>query len=243
MTSPVKSADPPPTSVTYFAPSELAPSPEQVAHYAGGTRYRMEKKHHGLVNQVLEQALEICRPAVAHALHPVLDRPLAEGKLVLKSGAKLELPATLVGLRTQFLSAVVATLGEELEQTCRRLREQEDLLRSVFLDAAGLAMLELLSKAGFDIISSLARERGLFAGHRMTPGCNYGLDMSLQQDLFHLVDGAAIGVFLNASMVMTPLKSQSFMVDLAPDPDPATPSSKCLSCPNRDCLFRHTDRI
>jgi cobalamin-dependent methionine synthase I len=155
----------------------------------------------------------------------------------------LELPITLVGFRTQFLSPVVMTLGEELEQTCRRLREQGDLLRSIFLDAAGLAMLELLSKAAFEIISGLARERDLFAGHRMIPGCCYGLDMSLQETLFHLVDGAAIGVFLNASLVMTPLKSQSFFVSLTPDPGQATPSPKCLSCPRRDCLFRHTDRI
>jgi hypothetical protein len=243
MTSPGKSADLPPTLVTYFSPSELAPSPEQVAHYAGGSRYRLEKKHHSLVDLVLEQALGICRPVIAYALHPMLTQPLAEGEVVLKSGTKLELPITLVGLRTQLISAVVATLGEELEQTCRRLREQGDLLRSIFLDAVGLAMLELLAKAAFDIISSLARERSLFAGQRMIPGCCYGLDMSLQENLFHLVDGAAIGVFLNASLVMTPLKSQSFLVGLTPDPAPATPWSKCLSCPSRDCLFRHTNRI
>jgi len=243
MATPIKSADRPTTLVTYFSPSELAPSVEQVAHYAGGSRYRMEKRHHGLVDQVLKQALEICRPAMAHALHPVLARPLAEGKLVLQSGAKLELPIPLVGLHTQFLSAAVVTLGKELEQTCRRLREQGDLLRSIFLDATGLAMLELLGKAAFDIISGLARERGLFAGHRMIPGCCYGLDMSLQEALFHLVDGAAIGVFLNASLVMTPLKSQSFLASLTSDTVPATPWPKCLSCPNRDCLFRHTNLI
>jgi hypothetical protein len=243
MATPLKSADPPPTIVTYFSPSELAPSLVQVAHYAGGSRYHMEKRHHGLVNHVLEQALKICRPAMAHTLHPVLARPLAEGELVLKSGVKLELPVPLVGLQTKFLSVAVVTLGKELEQTCRRLREQGDLLRSIFLDATGLAMLELLAKAAFETISGLARERGLFAGHRMIPGCCYGLDMSLQEALFHLVDGAAIGVFLNASLVMTPLKSQSFLAGLTLDPVPTTSQPKCLSCPNRNCLFRHTDRI
>jgi len=243
MAAHVESANPPPTLVTYFSPSELAPSPEQVAHYAGGSRYRLEKKHHELVNQVLEQALEICRPVIAYALHPLLAQSLAEGEVVLKSGAKLELPITLVGFRTQFLSAAVVTLGEELEQTCRRLWKQGDPLQSVFLNAAGLAMLELLSKAAFEIVSGLARQRGLFVGHRITPGCSYGLDMSLQETLFHLVDAVAIGVVLNANSVMTPLKSQSFLVGLTPDPGQATPSPKCLSCPRRDCLFRYTDRI
>jgi hypothetical protein len=242
MAAPIKSTDLPPTLVTYFSPSELAPSPEQVARYAGGSRYRMEKRHQALVDQTLEQALQICRPAVAHALHPVLAWPLAEEQLVLKSGARLELPVPLVGRRTQFLSVLVATLGEDLEQTCRRLREEGDPLRSIFLDAAGLAMMELLEKAAFEIISGLARERDLFAGPRMAPGC-CGLDMSLQKDLFHLVDGAAIGVFLNASFVMTPLKSQSFLASLTPDPAPAMLWPKCLSCLSRDCLFRHTARI
>ncbi len=242
LAAPEKSAAPPPTLVTYFSPSELAPNPEQVARYAGGSRYRMEKRHHGLVNQALEQALEICRPVMAYALHPVLARPREEGELVLKSGARLELPVSLVGRRTQSLSVAVATIGKELEQACRRMREQGDLLRSIFLDAAGLAMLELLEKAAFEIICGLARERGLFAGYRLAPGC-CGLDMSLQQSVFNLVDGAAIGVFLNSSLVMTPLKSQSFLAGLTPDPAPATPWPKCLSCPSRDCLFRHTDRL
>ena len=242
MAPPAKSADPRPTLVKYLSPSELAPSPDQVARYAGGSRYRMEKRHQALVNQALGQALEICRPAVAHALHPVEARPLIEGKLVMKGGVRLELPAPLIDRRTQFLSVAVVTLGEKLEQTCRRLREQGDLLRSIFLDAAGLAMIELLEKAAFEIVSALAREHGLFAGHRLAPGC-CGLDMSLQKTLFNLVDGAAIGVLLNASLVMIPLKSQSFLACLTPDPVPATSWPKCLSCPNRNCLFRHTDRI
>jgi hypothetical protein len=242
MDAPVKSVDPPPTLVRYFSPFDLAPSPEQVARYAGGSRYRMEKRHQGLVDQALGQALEICRPAVAHALHPVEARALAERELVLKSGARLELPFPLVGRRTRFLFVAVATLGEKLEQACRRLREQGDLLQSIFLDAAGLAMIELLEKAAFEITSGLARERALFAGPRMAPGC-CGLDMSLQEALFNLVDGAAIGVFLNSSLVMTPLKSQSFLAGLTSDPAPATPWPKCLSCPSRDCLFRHTDLV
>ena len=237
-----KSADLPPTLVKYFSPSELAPNPEQVARYAGGSRYRIEKRHQALADRALGEALEICRPAVAHALHPVEARPLTEGELVLKSGSRLELPVPVIGRRIKFLSVAVATLGEELEQTCRRLREQGDLLRSIFLDAAGLALMELLEKAAFEIISDLARQRGLFAGHRLAPGC-CGLDMSLQEILFRLVDGAAIGVFLNASFVMTPLKSQSFLAGLTPDPVPATSGPKCLSCPSHDCLFRHTDRI
>ena len=242
MASSLKFADPPPTQLKYFSSSELAPSPEQVARYAGGSRYRIEKRHQALVDQTLGQALEICRPAVAHALHPVEARPPTEGDLALKSGAGLRLPVPLLGRRTQFISVVVATLGAELEQTCRRLQEQGDPLRSIFLDAAGLAIMELLEKAAFGIISGLARQRGLFAGHRLAPGC-CGLDMSLQESLFRLVDGAAIGVFLNASRVMIPLKSQSFLVCLTPDPVPDTLWPKCLSCPSRDCLFRHTDRI
>jgi len=239
----VTSACLPPTYVTRFSPAELAPSPEQVSRYAGGSRYRLEKKHHELVTQVLEQARCICRPVIAYALHPLLARPLAEGEVALASGIKLELPVTLVGFRAQFLAAVVVTLGEELEQTCRRLWNKGDPLRSIFLNAAGLAMLELLTKAAFGIISGLARERGLYTGRRMTPGCCDELNMSLQQTLFHLVDAAAAGVVLNAGLVMTPLKSQSFLVGLTPDPAQATPVPKCLSCSRRDCLYRHTELI
>jgi len=228
--------------VKHFSSSELAPGPGQIARYAGGSRYQLEERHQTLAAQVLEQALEICRPAMAHSLHPVEPQPLAEGNWVLKRGASLELPAPLIGRRTRFLSAVVATLGGELEQTCRRLREQGDLLRSIFLDAAGLAMMEHLEKAAFEVVSGLAGEWSLFAGPRLAPGC-CGLDMSLQESLFRLVDGAAIGVFLNSSFVMTPLKSQSFLMGLTSDPLPATSWPKCFSCSNRDCLFRQTDRI
>jgi hypothetical protein len=221
MTTTEKATDPPPPGKVFF-PLRAASCPEQVTRYAGGSRYRIEKRHQALLGQAMRQALEICRPAVAHALHPVEGRPLTDEELVLKSGARLELPTLLIGRRTQFLSVAVATMGEDLEEACRRLQEQGDLLRSIFLDAAGLAMMELLEKAAFEIISGLARERGFFAGHRLSRGC-CGPDMSLPEIVFRLADRAAIGVSLNASLVMTPRKPRSFLAGLTPDPVPTTP--------------------
>jgi len=243
MVAPVQYAGPPPTKVTYFLTSELNPIEDQVAHYAGGSRYRLEEKHRVLVKEVREQAMQICRPAVAHTLHTVLDCHPTTGELLLQSGTRVKMPAPLASNSTRFLAVVVTTLGERLEQISRRLREQGDLLRSVFLDAAGLAMLELLAKAALELISGLARERGLFAGRRIIPGCHYGLDMSVQKTLFQLVDGAAIGVMLKASLVMAPLKSQSFLVAMTSDPAPVWPEHKCVTCPNHDCLYRHTGRV
>jgi len=236
-------ADLPPTLVTDVSPSELVPTHEQVAHYAGGSRYVLEEKHYALVDQVIELAQEICRSSVAHALHPVQAWNQQEGLLVLKSGAMLKMPVSLVSSSPQFLSVVVTTLGEKVEQTCQRLRREGDLLRSTFLDAAGLAMLELLATSALDIISSVAQGCGLFIGRRMSPGCYFGLDISLQETIFRLVDGAAIGVHLKASMVMSPLKSQSFLVDLTSERIPRLNESKCLFCPNHDCLYRHMEAI
>jgi hypothetical protein len=138
---------------------------------------------------------------------------------------------------TKYLAAAVSTIGAAVETKCRRLKKQRDFLRSLFLDAAGVALLEALGDRSYEVLSAQAQSRGLFTGCRFGPG--YGdLPMSTQGLLFELARGEQIGVSLNQHMVMKPGKSLSFFVRFTSDETSARNVYKCQACPVKKCSFR-----
>ena len=222
--------------IVRFVPETLSLKPEQVARYAGGSRYKMDSKMHDLALITIDQAAHLIAPAMVYALHPVINLS-SSGALLLKSGLSVTLPPPEQDSQTKYLTAVICTIGPALEQTCRQLTKQGDLLHAVFLDAAGVSLIEAVGERAHEFICQQAREKKLFVGCRFAPGYG-GTPMTEQSLLFSLVDGTAIGVSLNKSMVMTPNKSLSFFVRLTSEKTPSREIFKCRGCQVKDCKFR-----
>jgi cobalamin-dependent methionine synthase I len=147
------------------------------------------------------------------------------------------LPAHELDPHTKYIAAAVCTIGPAVETKCRQLAKQGDFLRSLFLDAAGVALLEALGDRSYEVLSAQAQSRGLFTGCRFGPG--YGdMPMSTQSLLFNLANGEKIGVYLNQHMVMKPGKSLSFFVRFTSDETSARNVYKCQACPEKECNFR-----
>ena len=222
--------------IVHFVPETFTLKPEQVARYAGGSKYKMDSKMNDLALIMIDRATRLIAPAMVYAVHPVIALSLS-GALVLKKGLSVRLPPHQQDPQTRYLAAVICTIGPALEQTCRQLSKQGDLLHAVFLDGAGVALIEAVGERAHEFVSQQAREKGLFVGCRFAPG--YG-DMAMTEQflLFNLVDGASIGVSLNKSMVMTPTKSISFFVRLTSEKTSSRDILKCQGCPAKDCKFR-----
>jgi hypothetical protein len=222
--------------VVRFSPNDIITTPRQVCRYAGGTGYKMKRDTANLVSKTLERARQLITPALVYAIHPVSEL-LSDGTLVLKNRVSMVLPPHERDCHTRHVAAVVCTLGKELEITGRLLADQGEFLESLFLDAAGVALIEALAERAFELISHKAKKEKLYVGCRFAPGYT-GMLMSNQSLLFDLVDGTAIGVNLNKRWVMTPNKSLSFFLRLTARKSRLRGVYKCEICPVSDCRFR-----
>lgn len=213
------------TIIIQTDPKDILISPEQVARYAGGSRYRPDDEMATLIETALETAMARIAPAFAYALHEV-DPP---------SNAEAD------GGGPIHRAAAVCTLGPDLEAEAKQLGAAGDPVAALFLDAAGTAMLEALAGRARSHLADAAREAGLYAGNRYGPGyC--GMAMTDQPLLFGQVDAARIGVRLTESGMMIPVKSLSFWVDWQTAPSAASETYKCRRCTLKECAYRmHSD--
>lgn len=222
--------------IVRFVPETLSITPEQVARYAGGSKYEMDRKMNDLSLIMIDRARRLITPATVYAVHPVITLS-PNGALLLENGLSVSLPPHEQDPQTRYLAAVICTIGPTLEETCRQLTKQGDLLHAVFLDGAGVSLIEAVGERAYELMSQRARSERLFIGCRFAPGYA-SMPMTDQTLLFRLVDGAAIGVYLKKSMVMTPNKSLSFFVRLTSEKTSSRHILKCQSCQTRDCKFR-----
>ena len=218
--------------------SALNVTAEAVARYFGGSRYRMDPESCRRITAGIDQALELSAPIAVFGLHAV-DKVTAPGQICLENGVTLDIPhcATDIHSGAMVLAAVVATLGSELEKTCRVLGSRGNIYRATLLDAAGTCMLESLDAVCRQRLQVEARRMGLHAGPRFAPGLN-DCDLTRQATLFRLVDTDRIGVSLNTSCIMEPVKSISMFTLLTPEAAAGDTFNKCTDCRLTRCQFR-----
>ncbi len=224
------------STVIRFLPGAICTTPKEVIRYLAGSRYKEDARLNVLLPAAIDQAIHLSSPVFIYALHRVkaLDN---RGRLILENGLCLEVPKAEREPDTRYLASCVCSLGEALEDTCRRLNRQGQLLQAMLLDATGVSLLDGLVNKSHEQLRQRAREMELFAGCPFGPGFQ---DMSLETQslLFQLVDAAAIQVKLNEGLVMQPMKSLSFFVRLGAKESPVGPVSKCRRCNLEHCQFR-----
>ncbi len=225
--------------IVRYNPADLAVRPDQVARYFGGAQYVPDPGTRERIAAAAAAGLRLIRPAAAVGLHPIVET-IPGGDIVLADGAVLTGGAALCGPQNVYLAAVVGTLGPGLEAHSRELTRGGDLYTATLMDAVGVALLDRLGEILHGELSRRAAKRGLFCGCRLGPGLN-GFPVEAQRLIFTLTDAGAIGVTLNDSLVMTPVKSISFLAPLGPARE-RPPAAKCDACGLKNCQFRQSKR-
>lgn len=223
------------SNVVSLEPRELAVSPGQVARYAGGTRYRPAPSQKDSIGAVLEKADRLVHPVFVYSVREV-TRLGDAGNVSIDGRTDFPVPGE-ADPGIQYLAFCICTLGPALEEEVQRIMSGGDILSGLFLDAAGVAFLEALGSNAHEFLRGEARKHQLHAGCRCGPGYG-GLDLSIQERLFELVDASAIGVRLNESCVMTPAKSLSFFTKWTTSDTPESGRYKCSLCTLYDCPYR-----
>jgi hypothetical protein len=209
---------------------DLKVTPEDVARYAGGSLYIPDAQRLRLAADILEQAYAFICPAFVFAAHHIDTIDSKQGLLLLLSQNNSDSGAV-------FVVSAVCTIGPRLEKEASNLMKQGKVMDALFMDAAGVSILEALSDAAYAHIEKEASKRKLFTGCRFGPG--YGnIPVSAQKYLFRSVNAEAIGVKLGESGILIPLKSLSFCVKWSSVPPAEGNPYKCLNCPLKNCLYR-----
>ena len=209
----------------------------QVGRYAGGSKYKLEGKTADLAREALALAVKWAQPVFGYAFWSVSDTHPQQGAC-LASGYRLPVPEEEQDPLLKGVAAVVCTLGAELDQGVRDLGADGDLTMGLFIDAAGVALLEALGAACQDHIRSVLKTESLFCGCPFGPG--YGTTpMGSFQPVFDHVDGTAVGVHPAGEAMMAPLKSVAFWLRVTADPEAVKSQGyKCRRCTMEHCLYR-----
>ncbi len=217
-----------------FSSRDCCPRVADVVHYLGGADYRPRPQILKRVEQALALAEDLVAPAAVFSIHAV--RQAGHAGAMLRGEKSLLAGAGVDWHQATYLWASVATLGPGLEEHCRVLSRSKPFAAMV-LDAVGVAFLDNLAALVRRASRRQATGLGLHCSVRISPGvCN--VDLSLQTELFDLVDNQALGVEITEDLIMKPFKSISEFRSFSSRPQKPDSFDKCMDCDLMTCGFR-----
>ena len=218
----------------------------EVLRYMGYSGQPMTDELDARIDGVVERCLGIAQPMASWDVFDVAGRePLEGGRPAVQlAGTSLQLIGEsmekhMAGAVAAAVMAVTAGMGVERE--LRRL-SLTDPVEQVIFDAAGTTTGERAADACEASVVAWARERGLYANFRFSPG--YGdMPLETQPVLLATVDAQRrLGIALSKSLLMTPTKSVTAIIGLFEEPQPSSHAS-CKDCLCSDfCRIRATGR-
>ena len=165
-------------------------------------------------------------------------RQEADDRLTTADGVTFTIPgiARAWGALTGVAGAVV-TIGGALEARVAALWDARELPLAAMLDSVGSGAVESLAEHVNDLLCQQGIARGIRVTNRISPGYG-GWDVGEQNLLFPFVDGAPIGVELNAACFMTPEKTITLVVGAGPDARVDHYFNQCARCWMARCAYR-----
>ena len=207
---------------------------QEVLRYLGYRGMKEDEAVRKMIAEVSEKLLETCRPRWTGTILPLSFSegfPVINGDLIRSES----LAKNLRNCTEVILFA--ATLGRECDRLIQR-SEAVSMVRAAVAQAAGAAYIEAYVNEVNAKLREDAKERGLYARPRFSPG--YGdLPLEMQKQFSSLLDmPKTIGVTLTDSLLMVPSKSVTACVGLSPENTACHPGG-CEECRKREsCIYR-----
>jgi hypothetical protein len=206
----------------------------------GAERVLKSQRNQAIIEAAKRELAELARPAAAWAMFPV--KGISHDKLVLENGVKIGGgPVTKVVCGAAELVAGVCTIGPGMEQRAKECLAGGESFHGIVLDllaswAAGAVREQLVLQLQLDHYKA----RGWHASIHLGPG-ESAFPITEQRVIFDLLkdEVAHIGVRLEPSMLMVPIKSVSFIIGAGPNPLGQESGSQCEYCDKKDtCTHR-----
>jgi hypothetical protein len=179
----------------------------------------------------------LIEPAAVWEAFPI--REFRHERLVLADGTKIGGgPVATVVAGAADLVVGVCTIGSAISQRISEQMRGDQRLRAMFLDDLGSWAVDQVRQQLCRRIESDAASRDWHASASLSPG-ESEWSVAEQGVIFSLVDARKIGVTLNESMVMSPVKSLSLIVGTGPNALGVEGASNCDFCTIRErCSYR-----
>jgi len=132
---------------------------------------------------------------------------------------------------------MAATLGREID-ICQRRLSTVDMTDSVIFDSCASSAIESVCNSFSAELEREYEKKGLFITDRFSPG--YGdMPIDSQRDVVNILQAEKkIGLYLNRSMMMEPVKSVTALIGIAKTPQEKRKAT-CEGCVNlKGCGFR-----
>lgn len=165
-----------------------------------------------ITNQAIELGSQFLHPRVVFERYKIQE--CTERGIRLSNGKTLEGELT----KKHFVDSLeviiaVCTIGAELDEFAANTFSKNPAL-AMALEGLGSASTELLGNTFCNYLESLVKEEDLFTNLPINPGMlDWPVEVG-QPQIFHILDTSSIGVTLDQSGLMKPLKSLSMVVGL-----------------------------
>jgi cobalamin-dependent methionine synthase I len=157
-------------------------------------------------------------------------------RILLDGSAKLSGTLVVSHLAgAQWISAVLVTLGSDLEEASAR-RFDSDPILALALDGLGNAAVENIAQQVCRRVGDKAQLDSLTVSTPLSPGeAEWPVEVG-QPEIHSLVDATRIGVNITAGGMMVPKKSISFVLGIGKDMSQEEP---CAICSLRESCHYH----
>ena len=180
------------------------------------------------IRDTMKSSLELIKPK---AIYDIVDSSSLNPKFLFKKSEKTIL--------------AVCTIGRDLENKGSQFISKGELSKGVIIDAiASHAAEQTAEYVNKTIIEDIKYEiKGKKVTLRFSPGyCQWELGKG-QEMIFNLLETDKIGVTLSESMLMTPIKSVSFAINIGEEIDDELGSRDCETCSMVNCAYRRTKKF
>ena len=134
----------------------------------------------------------------------------------------------------------ICTIGKQLESYTAEILRKGELAKGVILNGIASHAAEQVAEYTNQVILKELKDEieGKEITCRFSPGyCQWELGKG-QQQIFELLDGSKVGVSLFPSMMMNPVKSVSFAINIGKEVDKELGVRGCETCDMVNCAYR-----
>lgn len=140
---------------------------------------------------------------------------------------------------SQLVALFIATIGSGIERLSRRWLRTGSVVRGLTADAIASELAESVAFLAQQDVRAWAQKRGMDITPRYSPGyC--GMSVRQQAVLFSRLPATRVGVHLSPSCLMTPVKSVSGIIGIAPAELVQPEDYPCSRCDHPNCMQRRT---
>lgn len=190
------------------------------------------------VEESIEESYKLIEPKICYEEFNI-KYDVNKKEVILPDGSVFKDDYVIRNLKdADYIIMAVITIGDALDKKISQSFSDGDYMKGMVYDTIASTALEYLSKSLWQDLMNEAMSRGFGITHRLCPG-DSRWNIKDQAIIFKNLDASSIGVTLNESYMMNPIKSSSIVYGIGKNVKTSLVDHDCDECDLIDCIYRH----